>query len=196
MPDFIRFEMKNADVVLYPSIQLGYDPRALFDTLRESIEWECRSIMIYGVLRQQPRLIAWYGDHPYTYSGLQLKARPMSLLLESLKARVSKLVGSEFNGVLLNFYPDRLSSIGMHSDNEPEFGPNPTIASLSLGAERIFKMQHKDKNIPTVKIPLTDGSVLVMAGETQSYWKHGIDKTNDPVGPRINLTFRNIINSR
>lgn len=189
-----RIDIPDADVILYPSFPLGYDSQSLFETLREWVEWECRSVMIYGVLRQQPRLIAWYGDYPYTYSGLTLKARPMSLLLESLKTRISKLTESTFNGVLLNFYPDGLSSIGMHSDDEPEFGPNPTIASLSLGADRIFKMKHKTKDIPTVKIPLTDGSVLVMSGETQIHWKHGIDKVKGPAGPRINLTFRNIVN--
>ena len=81
----------------------------------------------------------------------------------------------------------------MHSDNEPEFGNNPTIASLSLGETRIFDLQRKDKSFPTIKLPLENGSVLVMAGDTQKYWNHGITKTKLNVGPRINLTFRNII---
>ncbi|HEY5799559.1 MAG TPA: alpha-ketoglutarate-dependent dioxygenase AlkB, partial [Burkholderiaceae bacterium] len=84
-------------------------------------------------------------------------------------------------------------SMGMHSDDEPELGRNPVITSLSLGAPRVFTLKHKlDARVSPVKLELGDGSLLIMAGATQHYWKHGIAKTARPVGPRINLTFRTI----
>jgi alkylated DNA repair dioxygenase AlkB len=82
----------------------------------------------------------------------------------------------------------------LHSDNEPELGPQPIIASLSLGAERVFVMKHKtERNLPSVRLRLASGSLLLMKGETQHHWRHGVPKQSRPCGPRINLTFRYII---
>lgn len=188
-----RIPLEDGNVVLYSSPNLGISTQDLFKELYENTPWEQRSIVIYGKEVQQPRLIAWYSDHSYTYSGLRLEPRPLTPRLFQLKELMTDLCGSPFNGVLLNFYPDGQSSIGMHADDEPEFGPNPTIASLSLGAPRRFDLKTKQEPILSANILLTDGSVLVMAGSTQKFWKHGIAKTSTPIGPRINLTFRNII---
>lgn len=187
-----RIPLKDGNVVLYSSPNLGISTQDLFKELYENTPWEQRSIVIYGKEVQQPRLIAWYSDHSYTYSGLRLEPRPLTPRLFQLKELMTDLCGSSFNGVLLNLYPDGQSSIGMHADDEPEFGPNPTIASLSLGAARRFDLKTKQEPILSTNILLTDGSVLVMAGSTQKFWKHGIAKTSTPIGPRINLTFRNI----
>jgi alkylated DNA repair dioxygenase AlkB len=175
---------------------LGWEPDYLFALLQEHMPWEQRSVVIYGKEIPQPRLVAWFGDYGYMYSGLMLPPRPFPFILEQVRDAVSRLTGTSFNGVLLNYYRDGRDSIGMHADDEPEFGFNPTIASLSLGAERRMDFQRKDKSSAVINIPLTHGSVLVMSGETQTYWKHGITKTSLPVGPRINLTFRNIVNPR
>ena len=82
---------------------------------------------------------------------------------------------------------------GLHSDDERELGKHPIIASLSLGEERIFILKHKTrKDLKPKKLPLASGSLLLMKGETQRYWKHGIEKERHPCGPRVNLTFRRI----
>jgi alkylated DNA repair dioxygenase AlkB len=100
--------------------------------------------------------------------------------------------GRRFNSVLLNYYRDGRDSMGMHSDNEPELGPEPAIASVSLGAERTFVLQHTATR-ERVRIALTDGSLLLMAGSLQHHWSHGINKTARPIGSRVNLTFRLIV---
>ncbi len=188
-----RILLKDADITLYSSPNLGISTQDLFNELYENTPWEQRSIVIYGKEVQQPRLIAWYGDHSYTYSGMRLEPKPLTPRLFQLKELMTDLCGSPFNGILLNLYPDGQSSIGMHADDEPEFGPNPTIASLSLGAARRFDFKAKDGSSEMISVVLESGSVLVMSGNTQQFYKHGIAKTKENVGPRINLTFRNIL---
>jgi alkylated DNA repair dioxygenase AlkB len=160
--------------------------------LLHETDWREETVVVYGKRHLQPRLSAWYGDAAYSYSGLRLEAAPLSPLLESLRAAVQAATGHGFNSVLLNYYRNERDSMGMHSDDEPELGPQPAIASLSFGAARTFIMKHK-YNKKTVRVELTDGSLLLMAGETQKYWLHGINKMTRPSEGRINLTFRKIV---
>jgi alkylated DNA repair dioxygenase AlkB len=130
----------------------------------------------------------------YTYSGIHLDALSWTPLLLDIKNRVELVAHANFNSVLLNYYRDHRDSMGLHSDDEQELGKRPIIASVSLGQERTFIMKHKgDKALKPVRLKLTSGSLLLMKGETQRCWKHGIDKETRPCGPRVNLTFRRII---
>lgn len=152
--------------------------------------------MVWGKRHPQPRLIAWYGDRGrgYTYSGIRLEPLPWNETLLKIKDHVEHLTASMFNSVLLNYYRDQNDSMGFHSDDEPELGPQPVIASLSLGERRTFVLKHKNrKDLKPVKIALESGSLLVMKGDTQKNWKHGIDKETRPCGPRVNMTFRDIV---
>lgn len=158
--------------------------------LRET-DWRAETVTVHGKRYLQPRLSAWVGDAAYTYSGLRLRPAPFTPLLAALRTAVETATGCAFNSVLLNYYRNERDSMGMHSDDEPELGPAPAIASLSLGAPRTFILKHK-YNKKTVRLPLTDGSLLLMAGATQKNWLHGINKMTRPVGARINLTFRKI----
>jgi alkylated DNA repair dioxygenase AlkB len=185
-----RLEMPGADVTLHPRPDLGASPDDLFRRLRAETDWQQRSIRIQGREIPQPRLVAWHGDGSYTYSGLTLQAAAWSPTLLAIRERVEALTGATFNACLLNLYRDGRDSIGMHSDDEPEFGHEPTIASVSLGAERVFDFSKKDGTSAPVHVPLGHGSLVVMAGATQRNWKHGIAKTRERVGERINLTFR------
>jgi alkylated DNA repair dioxygenase AlkB len=151
--------------------------------------WRADTIVVYGKRHLQPRLSAWYGEASYTYSGLTLPSLPMTPLLEQLRRSVEALTGHRYNSVLLNYYRNGQDSMGMHSDDEPELGPNPVIASLSFGATRRFVFRHKSKSLRHA-FDLSDGSILLMRGSTQQHWLHGINKTTKPTGPRINLTFR------
>ena len=151
--------------------------------------WRADTVVVYGKRYLQPRLTAWYGEASYTYSGLTLDPLPWTPLLEALRAAVERATGGRYNSVLLNYYRDGADSMGMHSDDEPELGPQPVIASLSYGATRTFILRHK-RTRRTVKVDLTDGSLLLMAGDLQANWQHGINKTAKVVGPRLNLTFR------
>ena len=150
---------------------------------------------MWGKRFPQPRLIAWYGDEgsAYAYSGIALKPLPWTSVLLNIKRRVELLADYEFNSVLLNYYRDNRDNMGMHSDDEPELGSRPTIASLSLGETRTLVFAHKfDRAASSFKILLKSGSLLIMKGPTQQSWKHGINKESRPCGPRVNLTFRRI----
>jgi alkylated DNA repair dioxygenase AlkB len=112
-------------------------------------------------------------------------------LLAQLRTAVEAATGHRYNSVLLNYYRDGADSMGMHSDDEPELGPQPAIASLSYGATRTFVLRHKGSK-RTLKFELADGNLLLMAGSLQQHWLHGINKTAKQVGARLNLTFRYI----
>jgi alkylated DNA repair dioxygenase AlkB len=188
-----RLPIDDAEVLLQRGINLGMPYEALIDKLIETTPWRQEEIMVYGKRNLQPRLSAWYGTVEYAYSGISLKPWPWTETLLKLKQRLEAVIGHQFNSVLLNYYRDQNDSMGMHSDDEAELGKQPVIASLSLGEERSFLLRHKyRKDIKTIKLPLSSGSLLIMRGDTQSYWKHGIAKESKPCGPRVNLTFRSL----
>ena len=160
--------------------------------LRQGIEWQQEEILIFGRRRRVPRLVAWHGDPlaSYTYSGTRHEPRPWTGALLEIRARIEALTGVTFNSVLLNLYRDGQDSMGWHSDDEPELGRDPQIASVSLGATRRFRLQHRRRKSEVLNLDLGHGSLLLMAGETQHHWRHCVPKTAVQVGERINLTFR------
>ncbi len=164
--------------------------------LIDNIPWRSKEIRLFGKRYLQPRLTAWFGDPGcgYRYSGLDLEPLPWLPPLMQLRRRVESLCHSRFNSVLLNYYRDQNDSMGLHSDDERELGAEPVIASVSFGATRTIQFSHKSRrDLGSLKLPLTSGSLLVMRGSTQAHWKHGIAKERAPAGPRVNLTFRRIV---
>jgi alkylated DNA repair dioxygenase AlkB len=187
--------IRDAEVYCLPQFLPIETAHTIMRQLIDEIPWRSECIVIWGKTFRQPRLMAWYGDagKDYAYSGIHLKPLPWTRVLLDLKSRVEAVVGMEFNSVLLNYYRDQRDSMGLHSDDEPELGEQPVIASLSLGEERVFIFKHKtDKALKPVRLKLAPGSLLLMKGETQRHWKHGINKETRPCGPRVNLTFRRI----
>ena len=188
--------LEGAELTLYRQPWPEVDTADLLAELVEATPWRQETITLFGKTHLQPRLLSWCGDAnaSYRYSGKTYQPEPWTPLLDDLRGRLERLTGASFNSVLLNYYRDHRDSMGLHADDEPELGPQPTIASLSLGEERklIFRPRAKGE-AGKLDIPLPDGSVLVMAGQTQTNWKHGIRKLNRPCGPRLNLTFRQII---
>lgn len=161
--------------------------------LTESLEWRQVFVEVFNRRVPQPRLTCWYGDpgKNYSYSGTHLTPSAWTPLLTEIKNAAEKVAGATFNSVLANLYRDGSDSISWHSDNEPELGLEPIIASVTFGYMRRFDLRHKESK-ETVSVELTSGSVLVMSGQSQSRWQHQIAKTRKPTGPRINLTFRTI----
>ena len=190
-----RLDLPDAEVVYHECVELPDAPDHLLQRLTTETPWEQRTIRLWGKEYLQPRLIAWYGDPDcdYSYSGTNLSPTPWTGLIRELKEVAEAVAGEPFNSALLNLYRDHRDSMGLHSDDEPELGPSPTIASLSLGAERVFVLKHREKRIQPVRIRLASGSLLLMKGETQRFWKHGIHKQTKPCGPRLNITFRRIV---
>ncbi len=181
--------IEDGELAMLSQLPLGVDNASAMTSLVQETAWRADSITLWGKQFLQPRLSAWHGDKSYTYSGLTMQALPFTPLLAQIKQAVEAASGHAFNSVLLNYYRDERDSMGMHSDDEAELGPNPAIASVSFGATRTFILRHK-RSRRTVKLDLTDGSMLLMAGSTQAHWSHGINKMTRACGPRINLTFR------
>ncbi len=187
--------IQDAEVYYLRELPLADTTNAIMENLIREVPWRAENIVVWGKRFPQPRLVAWYGDAGmnYTYSGIHLNALPWTSMLLDIKNRVELVANTAFNNVLLNFYRDHRDSMGLHSDDEPELGERPIIASLSLGEERTFILKHKTaKILKPIRLKLASGSLLLMKGETQRNWKHGIDKETRPCGPRVNLTFRSI----
>lgn len=168
---------------------------SLRGALVRTIPWRQEQITFFGKPVAQPRLTAAFADTgvSYRYSGLVIEPRPWTPELLDIKRCVEADAGHAFNYVLANFYREGGDSMGFHADDEPELGANPLIASLSLGATRRFVLKHKRRSLPPVSLDLPGGSLLLMAGTTQHHWQHGVPKTKHAVGPRLNLTFRQIV---
>ena len=164
--------------------------------LKQSVLWRREKIKMWGKEIVTKRRIAWYADDgkSYTYSGSTFFPSRWNDVLLQLKEKVENYSEIKFNSVLLNEYPNGEVGMGWHSDDEKELGTDPIIASLSFGANRDFIFKHKtDRSIENVKLHLRSGSLLLMLGSTQHYWKHSLPKRLKVKEPRINLTFRNII---
>ncbi|MEQ1544949.1 alpha-ketoglutarate-dependent dioxygenase AlkB [Methyloglobulus sp.] len=166
----------------------------LLTKLLTSLCWQEEDIFIFGKWVKVPRLMCWYGDPNtyYQYSGVNHQPTPWSSELQDIKGKIEQQCHCVFNSVLANLYRDGRDSMGCHADDEKELGLNPTIASLSLGDERLFKLHHK-KSKHTLNIHLQHGDLLVMGGTCQTHWLHSIPKTKKLKTPRINLTFRKIL---
>ena len=100
----------------------------------------------------------------------------------------------------MNYYANGTDSISPHSDDERFLGPDPIIASFSLGQKRDFILKRKlpapnepQQPQPSLTLPLASGDMLVMRGPTQAKWLHSLPKRKGKVlgeEGRINITFR------
>ncbi|WNH50808.1 alpha-ketoglutarate-dependent dioxygenase AlkB family protein [Stenotrophomonas oahuensis] len=165
---------------------------ALQRTLREDVPWEVHKIRMFGRQVDSPRLSCWMGDPAarYRYSGTDFVPHAWHPALLPLCAQLATFCGARFNSVLLNRYRDGDDGMGWHSDNESELGPEPVIASLSLGAGRRFTLRRREDHNRKAEVTLGHGDLLVMAGATQRLYQHALPKSARVMGERINLTFR------
>lgn len=192
-----NIELPQGDVRLQPCFL--DDHRRWFERLSTSLDWLQPEVKVFGKRHKVPRLTAFYGDAgvSYRYSGLQHRALIWQQGLDELRTRVERACQTQFpnvafNSVLVNYYRDGEDCMGMHRDNEPELGQKPLIASLSLGASCRFAFKPvtaEPSRGPSSRIELIGGSLLLMAGDTQSHYLHGVARQKHR-GPRINLSFR------
>jgi alkylated DNA repair dioxygenase AlkB len=131
-------------------------------------------------------------DAVYRYSGRSFVPVPWDELVLELRSRVERSAQWCFNSVLFNLYRNGQDSMGYHADDEPELGPKPTIASVSFGATRQFKLKPRKKRFVPGEFALTHGSLLIMRGSSQEDFIHGVPKEPSVSGPRLNLTFRHV----
>ena len=190
----IIIDLPDAEIIYYPQLFDKEQADTIYYELLKEIAWQQDNITVYGKTHPQPRLTALYGNDgkPYSYSNITMQPKPWNSLLQKIKYYIEASTECQFTTVLLNQYRDGKDSNGWHADNEKELGTNPIIASLSLGAERVFQLKHNTISEAKKNIILEHGSLLLMKGSTQHFWKHQIPKTTKPIGNRINLTFRSI----
>jgi alkylated DNA repair dioxygenase AlkB len=183
----------------------GPQADALFTGLLAQVPWEVHRIRLFGRLIDSPRLSCWMGDPgaAYRYSGVLFAPHPWPAPLVALRGAVEAAVGARFDSVLANRYRSGADAMGWHSDDEPELGAQPVIASLSLGATRRFVLKARAPrgagaharaadDGERVALDLPHGSLLLMRGDTQRNYRHALPRTAKPVGERINLTFRRV----
>jgi alkylated DNA repair dioxygenase AlkB len=162
--------------------------------VRAEVTWAEREIVLYGKRILQPRLVGWAGDVPYRYSGQTLEPRPFTATVRALADRVNDFAGARFNHVLLNRYRNGRDNMGMHADAEPELGPDPIVATLSLGAtRRMTLVPRHPRDGERRSVELTSGSLLVMRGACQRRFRHGIPREAHVADERVSLTFRLIV---
>ena len=183
----------DGSAVLFPDFLCESDADKYFSGLHNNTPWEQNFIRLFGKEVSEPRLSTWHAeaDLPYTYSGVPRTPHPWKEPLSSLRTACEAHTGQSFNGALLNLYRTGLDAMGWHSDDEAVNGPNPVIASISLGAERRFDFRHKQSR-EMISAVLPHGSLLVMSGACQTFWLHRIAKTTRQTEPRINVTFRTL----
>jgi alkylated DNA repair dioxygenase AlkB len=189
----------GAEIYYGPPLLKAAEATQLFNTLLVKCAWERRKAN-YG--HDVPRDEAYYGDPGTHYTYSRRLYTPLAWIPEllALKLRVeeatpvaayanSGLPDLGYNAVLCNLYRDGNGSVGLHADDEPEMGP--VIASISLGADRLFLLRRKDGSVAFSE-RLPHGSLLIMAGDTQKNFRHEVPKEPGISLPRINLTFRRI----
>lgn len=187
--------MPGAELWFAPAWLVPAQANALLLALHRQVAWETHQIRMFGRLVDSPRLSCWIGDAgvSYTYSGTRFLPRAWPPSLGPIRERLAEALGVTFNSVLANLYRDGRDYMGWHSDNEAALGSQPLIASLSLGASRRFVLKHRQMAGTKRELLLPHGSLLVMAGDTQQNYRHALPRTAQPVGERINLTFRTIL---
>ena len=175
-----------------PALFSLWESERLLTKLIADTPWTQRSILMYGKEVLTPRLTAWFGDQDTDHSIQGDASTPLRWTddLLAIKEKVDEAAGITFNSVLLNYYRNGNDSVSWHDDMDGIPGRNRVVASISLGAVRVFDIRNKADHTLKFSIPLQNGSFLLMKGDFQQNWQHRIAKSNKPVGERVNLTFR------
>lgn len=189
-------EIQDGKLDYFPLFLSAVESKELSQQILNELVFQQNQIKIFGKQIAVPRLEAYFSlnGENYGYSGQQLKNQPFPKFLNDLRLIVEAKTGYTYNALLINLYRDGQDSNGWHADNEKSLGANPSIASLSLGAERPFELKHTSSG-RKLKIQLAEGSLLHMHGALQHHWKHQLPKVRNLTKQRINLTFRKIVAS-
>ena len=185
---------EDGTVNYYGKILSQEESNSYYEKLLTNITWKNDEAVIYGKRIITARKAAWYGDkeYNYTYSNMTKQALVWTEELIQLKQIIEEKTSETFNSCLLNLYHNGDEAMAWHSDGEKTLKENGAIASMSIGAERVFQFKHKQNN-KQIQILLEHGSLLIMKDETQKYWLHRLAKSSKIKTPRINLTFRTIV---
>ena len=186
---------KDGTVHYYGKIFTEEQSEIYYVKLLNEINWQHDVVKIFGKEIITKRKVAFLGDEgiSYKYSGKTKIAEKWLKFILEIKSTVEQISGEKFNACLLNYYHNGSEAMSWHSDNEKEILKHSAIASLSFGAERKFGFKHNFSK-EEIFLMLENGSLLIMKDETQIYWKHKLYTNAKIIEPRINLTFRTIVN--
>ena len=186
-------DLPDADIEYQPAFLSRQAADSLYQHLLNETSWRQERITLYGKNHAVPRLSCWMADGglDYSYSNMTMHPVSWSPQMLALKNELKQKTNHSFNSLLLNYYRDGQDSNGWHSDDEPELGSDPIIASITLGGVRDFQLKHKRDKRLKHSIKLAHGSLLIMSGRSQACWQHQIPKRAF-AEPRINLTFRTL----
>lgn len=187
---------KDGTVNYYGKLLSQQEANYYLQALLSSIAWQNDEAIIFGRKIITKRKVAWYGEKSfeYTYSNTTKYALPWTKELLELKAMAEQKTGETFNSCLLNLYHNGNEGMAWHSDGEADLKKDGAIGSLSFGAERKFAFKHKQTK-EKVELVLEHGSLLVMKDTTQTHWLHRLPPMKLITKPRVNLTFRTIVES-
>ena len=182
---------RKSEIIFWPNWLDGQQADSLLATAITKTPWREAMINIAGRRIPVPRLQNWFGapDSSYTYSGIRLQALAFPDWMDSVRAAVEQATGHPFNRALVNYYRHGRDSVDWHADDEPELGVEPLVASLSLGAERVFQLRHNQSK-ERLSVSLPHGSLLLMGAGIQDHWQHRLAKVSGLEQSRVNFTFR------
>ena len=150
-----------------------------FTALVETLEWQQREVTMYERRLPEPRLTAWWTE--------QSGGEPLTVLGEARRA-LSAHYGVHFDTIGFNWYRDGHDSVAWHGDLRGPKLTEATIAILSVGARRPFRLRPR-RGGQSLSYQLGHGDLLVMGGACQHHWQHSVPKVRS-AGPRISITFR------
>ena len=184
-------EERQSQITFWPNWLDGERADRLVSQSINDIDWRSDVIRIVGKTIPIPRLQQWFGnpETSYTYSNIRLQAVAFPCWIDQLREQIEIQSGERFNRALVNYYRDGSDSVDWHADDEKALGPAPVIASVSLGAERVFQLRH-NLSREKLSISLPHGSLLLMGAGIQQHWQHRLAKVGDLQEPRVNFTFR------
>jgi len=187
---------KDGTVHYYGKIFTEEQSEIYYVKLLNEINWQHDVVKIFGKEIITKRKVAFLGDEgiSYKYSGKTKIAEKWLKFILEIKSTVEQISGEKFNACLLNYYNNGSEAMSWHSDNEKEILKHSAIASVSFGAERKFGFKHNFSK-EEISLMLEKGSLLIMKDKTQNYWKHKLYTNAKITEPRINLTFRTIVNN-
>ena len=182
---------RKSEIIFWPNWLDGQQADSLLATAITKTPWREDMINIAGRRIPVPRLQNWFGapDTSYTYSGIRLQALAFPDWMDSVRASVEQTTGHPFNRALVNYYRHGRDSVDWHADDETELGVEPLVASLSLGAERVFQLRHNQSK-ERLSVSLPHGSLLLMGAGIQDHWQHRLAKVSGLEQSRVNFTFR------
>lgn len=185
---------QDGEAIYYGPLLNNEQNEHYFNNLLNNIEWQPEKVNLFGKEITTKRKVAFYADPliEYTYSNKTKKGIPWTDTLLDIKKMIETHTKTNYNACLLNLYHSGEEGMGWHSDDEKEIVKHSSITSLSIGVERNFAFKHKTTQ-EKVSILLESGSLLEMKGVIQQYWLHALPKSKKVNGPRINLTFRQMI---